>query len=74
MFERIGDYHIEVTKSFCQNCKGSTVKVGGLEFVVKEENIAHAIGIVPEDEKWYKRQSIDEDYCEFLLPTHKNPD
>ena len=32
--ERIGDYNVEVTKSFCQNFKDSVVKVGGFEFPV----------------------------------------
>ena len=60
--ERIGDYHREVTKSFCHNFKDSAVNVGGLEFSVTEESIAQAIGIAREGEKWYKRQSIDEYY------------
>ena len=71
--ERIVDYHIEVTKSFCHNFKDSTVNVGGLEFSVTKESIAHAISIAPKGEKWYKRQSIDEYYGQFLLPTHRDP-
>ena len=72
--KRIGYYHIEVTKYCCQNFKESIVNVGGLKFPVIEETIAQAIGISPEGEKWYKRQSIDEYYDQFLLPAHKKTD
>ena len=40
MFERIGEYHIGVTRSFCQNFDGSVVKIAGIEFAVIEETIA----------------------------------
>ena len=72
--ERIGDYNVEVTKSFCQNFKDSVVNVGGFEFSVIEESIAQDIGIAHEGEKLFKRQPIDEDYGRFLLPAHRNPD
>ena len=49
------------------------MNIGGIEFEVMEETIAQAMGIIPEGETWYKRQSIDEDYSNFLLPVHKNP-
>ena len=49
------------------------VKVGGLEFIVKEESISHVIDVVPEGERWYKIQTINEYYSQFLLPAHKNP-
>ena len=62
MCEKIWDYNVEVTKSFCQNLKGSVVNVGWFDFSVTKESIAQAIGIAPEGEKWFKRQSIDEDY------------
>ena len=61
-------------KVFCQSFDGLVVKIGGLEFVVTEEIIAQAMGVIPEGEKWYKKQSINEDYNDFLLPTHKNLD
>ena len=50
MFERMGEYHIGVTRSFCQNFDRSTVNIGGLEFAMTEETIAHAIGIIHEGE------------------------
>ena len=50
------------------------MKVGGLEFSVTKESTAQAIGIAPEGEKWYKRQSIYEDYGQFILLAHINPD
>ena len=74
MFERIGAYHIGVTRSFCQNFDGSIVNIRGLEFAVTEESISQAIGVIHVGEKWYKRQSINEDYSQFLLPAHKDPD
>ena len=74
MFEKIAEHHIGVTKAFCQSSYRSTVKVGGLEFTVIEDSITHAIGVVLEGERWYKRQTINEDYSQFLLPSHKNPD
>ena len=49
--ERIGDYHIEVMKYFCQNFKDSVVNDGGLEFSITNESISHAIGITPKGEK-----------------------
>ena len=74
MFEKIAEHHIGVTKAFCESFDGSRVQVGGLEFTVSKESISHAIGIVPEGERWYKRQTINEDYSQFLLPAHKNLD
>ena len=74
MFERIGQHHLGVTRSFYQNFDGSVVKIGGLEFVVTEESISQAIGVIPVGEKWYKRKSINEYYSQFLLPAHKDPD
>ena len=73
MFERMGEYHIGVTRYFCQNFDGSAVKIGGLEFAMIEETIAQDICVILEGEKWYKRQSIDEDYNQFLLPANENP-
>ena len=74
MFEKIAEHHIGVTKALCQSFYGSTVKVGGLEFTVTEESISHAIDVVPEGERWYKRQTINEYYSQFLLLAHKNLD
>ena len=74
MFERIREYHIGITRSFCQIFDGSIVNIGGLEFEVMEEAIVQDIGVIPKGKKWYKRQSINEDYNQFLLPSHKNPD
>ena len=73
MFERIEEHHVEVTKSICQIFKGSRVRIGGLSFIVIEETISHAIGVLPKGERWYKRKTINEDYSQYLLPTHKNP-
>ena len=69
MFEKIAEHHIRVTKSFCE----SWVQVVGLQFTVSKESISHAIGVVLEGERWYKRQTINEYYHQFLLPAHKNP-
>ena len=74
MLKRIVEHHIEVTKAFCQSFDGSRVQVGGLNYIVTEKSISHAIGVLPEGERWYKRQTINEDYSQYLLPTHKNPD
>ena len=74
MFEKIVEHHIGVTKAFCQSFDGSRVQVGGLKFAIIEESISHAIGVLPEGERWYKRQTINKDYSQFLLPAHKNPD
>ena len=74
MFERIAEHHIGVTKSFCQSFDGSRVQVGGLNFRVIEESISHAIVVLPEGERWYKRKTINEDYSQYMLPAHKNPD
>ena len=65
---------LEVTKSFCQNFKGLVVNIGGFKFPVTEESTAQPIGIAPEGEIWFKIQSIDEYYEQFLLPAHRNPD
>ena len=62
MFEKIAEHHIGVTKYFCESFDGSRVQVGGLEFTISEESISHPIGIIPEGERWYKRQTINEDY------------
>ena len=70
--ERIRDYNVEVTKSFCHNFKDSVVNVGGFEFPITKESIAQVIGITLEGEKCFKRQSIDEYYGQFLLPAHIN--
>ena len=74
MFEKIEKHHIGVTKAFYQSFDGSRVQVGGLKFIVTKESISHAIGVLPEGARWYKRQTINEDYSQFLLPAHKNPD
>ena len=74
MFERIAEHHIGVTKSLCHIFYGFKVQVGGLKFTVTEEFISHAIGVLPEVERWYKRKTIKEDYSQYLLPTHKNTD
>ena len=74
MFERIAEHIIEVTKAFCHNFDGSSVQIRGLNFTVTEESISHAIDVLPEGERWYKRQTINEDYSQYLLPAHKNPD
>ena len=74
MFEKIAEHHIGVTKYFYESFDGSRVQVGGFEFTVSEESISHAIGVVLEGKRWYKRQNINEYYSQFLLPAHKNPD
>ena len=74
MFERIAEHHIEVTKAFCQNFNGSRVQVRGLNFTFTEEFILHAICVLPEGERWYKRKTINEDYSQYLLLAHKNTD
>ena len=74
MFKRIAEHHVEVTKAFFQSFNGSRVRIGGLSFIVTEETISHAIGVLLEGERWYKRQTIHEYYSQYLLPAHKNPD
>ena len=74
MFEKTAEHHIGVTKAFCQIFDGSRVQVWGLNFVVTEESISHAISVLPEGKMWYKRKTINEDYSQYLLPAHKNPD
>ena len=74
MFEKIVEHHIRVTKAFCQSFDGSRVQVGGLNFTVTEESILHAIDVLPEGERWYKRKTINEDYSQYMLHAHKNPD
>ena len=74
MLERIVEHNIEVTKEFCQIFYGSRVQFGGLNFTVTWESISHAIDVLPEGDIWYKRQTINEDYSQYLLPTHKYPD
>ena len=64
MFERITEHHVEVTKAFCQVFNGSRVRIGGLSFIVIEETISHAIGVLQEGETWYKRKTINEDYSQ----------
>ena len=51
MFERIGEYHTVVTRSFCQSFDGSVVSIEGLEFAVTKEYISHAIGVIPKGER-----------------------
>ena len=74
MFENIAKHHIGVTKALCHSFDGFRVQVGGLKFTVTEESISHTIGVLPEGERWYKRQTINEDYSQYMLPAHKNPD
>ena len=74
IFQRIAEHHIEVTKALCHSFDGYRVQVGGLNFIVTEESISHAIDVLPEGDRWYKRKTINEDYSQYLLPAHKNPD
>ena len=74
MFENIAQHHIRVTKYFYESFDRSMVKVGGLEFTITDESISHVISIILEGERWYKIQTINEYYSQFMLPAHKNPD
>ena len=55
MCERIGDYNVELTESFCENFNDLVVNIAGFDFPIREESISQAIGITLKGEKWFKR-------------------